>query len=560
MKKMNEYQKKKSNNRNNKSLDNKNAQYYNLNARTKKINNFINIKREIINKNNEEANFKNKKSKIYKKQKSIDNTNQKYILNNITSSINNNNQYFKKQIRPIKFTNKNNNQNKINNIKITRKKNQTKRNLSIDNNSNHNIKNDISYKKAYKKLSNITNPYLKNSYYNFQNKKSSDDIYSDSNDRTYENEIIKFNSKNVVTTFVQIEDLTQIPVRMGGTQNRYADYDYNEAKRAAVTCRRIEYSYNLRNVIKSEICLDEVIMIQRWWRNILRRKNEELLKDLKIIEKININNIQRYILFLNKIHYVYVLHLLNDFFNKFKIRYGKLYYKNYFNRNAIKIQRAFREFLSKRKSEGQNKLKILLNKYIYKYKKEKLLEEISNIHKIINKIKFLQNFFKYYLLRKKENYLLKFAHEIHPFIYYLLKYRIPKTKQRIRKYKRKTKRFLIFIEKWKNLVRYKRMIKYMTFLENITFIIKKKFFIFFILRLVERINAMITYFLLQPLMKNILRNYYLTKINNAFLIWKKNDKLKKKRYKLAMNLIKKTIKIYTINSLIKELYQKNKNG
>ena len=369
MKKMNEYQKKKSNNRNNKSLDNKNAQYYNLNARTKKINNFINIKREIINKNNEEANFKNKKSKIYKKQKSIDNTNQKYILNNITSSINNN-QYFKKQIRPIKFTNKNNNQNKINNIKITRKKNQTKRNLSIDNNSNHNIKNDISYKKTYKKLSNITNPYLKNSYYNFQNKKSSDDIYSDSNDRTYENEIIKFNSKNVVT------------------------------------CRRIEYSYNLRNVIKSEICLDEVITIQRWWRNILRRRNEELLKDLKIIEKININNIQRYILFLNKIHYVYVLHLLNDFFNKFKIRYGKLYYKNYFNRNAIKIQRAFREFLSKRKSEGQNKLKILLNKYIYKYKKEKLFEEISNIHKIINKIKFLQNFFKYYLLRKKENYLL----------------------------------------------------------------------------------------------------------------------------------------------------------
>ena len=104
------------------------------------------------------------------------------------------------------------------------------------------------------------------------------------------------------------------------------------------------------------------------------------------------------------------------------------------------------------------------------------------------------------------------------------------------------------------------MIKYMTFLENITFSIKKKFFIFFILRLVERINAMITYFLLQPLMKNILRNYYLIKISNAFLIWKKNDKLKKKRYKLAMNLIKKTIKIYTINSLIKELYQKNKNG
>jgi len=100
----------------------------------------------------------------------------------------------------------------------------------------------------------------------------------------------------------------------------------------------------------------------------------------------------------------------------------------------------------------------------------------------------------------------------------------------------------------------------MTFVENIQFIIKKKFFIFFILRLVERINAMITYFLLQPLMKNILRNYYYTKIRNAFLIWKNNDKLKKKKNNLAMNLIKKTIKIYTINSFIKELNKKNKKG
>jgi len=297
-------------------------------------------------------------------------------------------------------------------------------------------------------------------------------------------------------------------------------------------------------------------MIQRWWRDILKRRNEEILKDLRIIEKININNIQRYILFLNKINYVYVLHLLNGFFNKFKIRYGKLYYKNFFNRYAIKIQRAFRKFISKRKSEGQNKLKILLNKFIYKNKKEKFFEEIKNIHRIINRIKFLQNFVKFYLLRKKEKYLLKCAHEIHPFMYFLLKYRLPKNKQNIRKYNRKTKRFLIFVEKWKKLVRYKRMIKYMTFVENIKFIIKKKFFIFFILRLVERINAMITYFLLQPLMKNILRNYYYTKIRNAFLIWKKNDKLKKKRNNLAMNLIKKIIKIYTINSLIKEINKK----
>jgi hypothetical protein len=96
-----------------------------------------------------------------------------------------------------------------------------------------------------------------------------------------------------VTTIVQIDDLTKIPDRIGGAQNKYADYDYNEAKRAAVTCRRIEYSYNLRNVIKSEISLDEIIIIQRWWRDILRKRNEQISKELRILDKINVNNIQK---------------------------------------------------------------------------------------------------------------------------------------------------------------------------------------------------------------------------------------------------------------------------
>ena len=514
-----------------KSIDNKNIKLNLTNKenskRLSKTNNhFINLKKALIGKKLEDSNMAKRQSNRNLKQKSIDFTFQKNIMNNTINKSS------------IGLPNQN-----INIVKFPKKKNNIKKKLSNDHYINKN-------KKGISKTQSINSTKD-----NLSKKGGTNENLSKSNDRTYEDENLRSNKK-MVTTIVKIEDLTKIPKRINGTRNRYADYDYNEAKKAAVTCRRIEYSYNLRGVIKSEICLDEIIMIQRWWRDILKRRNEEILKDLKIIEKININNIQRYILFLNKINYVYVLHLLNGFFNKFRIRYGKLYYKNFFNRYAIKIQRAFREFISKRKSEGENKLKILLDKFIYKNKKEKFFEEIKKIHKIINRIKFLQNFVKFYLLRKKEKYLLKCAHEIHPFMYFILKYRLPKNKQNIRKYKRKTKRFLIFVEKWKKLVRYKRMIKYMTFVENIKFIIKKKFFIFFILRLVERINAMITYFLLQPLMKNILRNYYHTKIRNAFLIWKKNDKLVKKRNNLAMNLIKKTIKIYTINSLIKELNKK----
>ena len=98
----------------------------------------------------------------------------------------------------------------------------------------------------------------------------------------------------------------------------------------------------------------------------------------------------------------------------------------------------------------------------------------------------------------------------------------------------------------------------MMFIENIKFIIKKKFFIYFILRLVERINAMITYFLLQPLMKNILRIYYLRKIHINFMIWKKNDAKLKHKNNLAWNLISKIIKAYTLDDLIKNIKNRKK--
>ena len=518
-----------------KSIDNKNSKSNlrnkdNVNRLSKTNINFINLKKALIAKNNEESNIAKRKSNRNLKQKSIDYTFQNNIMNNTMNKSSFKNQTFATRLSKIDN----------NSSKPPTKNNNKKYQLNNDYNDKRK-QNDI-----IKRQSKIPskNNLLKN--------KSSNEHFSEQNDRTNEDEISRPN-KNIVTTIVQIDDLTKIPDRIGGAQNKYADYDYNEAKRAAVTCRRIEYSYNLRNVIKSEICLDEIVMIQRWWRDILRKKKEELLKELQIFEKINSNNIQKYITFLNQISYIYILHLLKEFFNIMKVRYGKLYYKNQFRKNIIKIQRAFRKFLSRRKAESKYKLAILLNKYIYKFKKEKLLQEMKRNKEIFNKLLFLQNFIKYYLLIKQEKYYLNLAHEIHPFIYYYYKYRLRKTKDNIDKYKEKKKKFLNFVERWKKLVKHKRMIKCINFLEYIKFIIIKKYFIFFILRLVERINAMITYFLLQPLMKNILRNYYLQKIKIAFYIWKKNDKLKKKKNKLALNLISKIIKIYSIDYLRKKL-------
>ena len=81
---------------------------------------------------------------------------------------------------------------------------------------------------------------------------------------------------------------------------------------------------------------------------------------------------------------------------------------------------------------------------------------------------------------------------------------------------------------------------------------------YFILRLVERINAMITYFLLQPLMKHILQKYYLNKIRKAFYVWKTKDQNLKRKNKLAIKLITKIIRIYTLEYFLKQLKNEKK--
>ena len=545
------YHNKRNRNKSIKIIDNKNiisnSNIVNTAVAPNNKSNFTNFKKEIISKNNEESNYIDKKANNHVRKKSIDNLLQRNKMLNLTNSINRISKYLKHQIELKNSANSKINKSNICIPKNTIKKNSIKTPSFIE---TPKLNKNINEKSKKKSVPNIPSPYIQT------DKSYSKEIYLDSNGSIYENEFIKSDKKNIVTTFVQIEDLTKIPDRIGDSQNKYADYDYNEAKRAAVTCRRIEYSYNLRNVIKSEICLDEIIIIQRWWKGILRKRNEEISRELRIKNKININNIQKFIFFLNKIHYIYTMHLITEYFNKLKIGYGKLYYKNYFGHFATIIQKAFRDYKSKKIIEGKFKLANLLNKFIYNRKKIHFLNELKKATNIINKIKILQNFIKYNILRKNEKYRYECAHKIHPFIYFLLKYKIPLNQKSIRKYKQKRARFMIFVQKWINFHKYKKMIKYMMFIENIQFIIKKKFFIYFILRLVERINAMITYFLLQPLMKSILKNYYLRKINRNFSIWKKNDAKLKNKYNLAWNLIAKIIKAYTLNYFTKKIKER----
>jgi hypothetical protein len=269
--------------------------------------------------------------------------------------------------------------------------------------------------------------------------------------------------------------------------------------------------------------------------------------------QIKLNDLHKYNLFIGKIYYIYARHLLNRFFNRIKKKYGKLYYKNVFNRKAAKIQNAYRTFISQRKVKNQLRLRALLKKYKFQLMKKNILNYLNSFTNMMKKIIRLQNFIKYYLLKKKEAYYLKMANDINPMMYYYLKYGIGTNDKNLFLIKQKKNGFLNMIQIWKKFTKSKKLLKCWMFMENVKFIVKKKFFVYFILRIVERINSMITYFLLKPLMKDILYIYYRKRVGEKVLIWKTLVKKKRRRDTLAINLICKIINGFAFKPFIKQV-------
>ena len=364
---------------------------------------------------------------------------------------------------------------------------------------------------------------------------------------------IRISNGRIFTTVFQIDDLTPIPLRIGEKKHKLAEYDYEEAKRAAVTCRRIEYAYNLRNVIKSEICLNEIIMIQRWWRKMLQKKSEMLLKQLLLKEKIRKENMGNYKILLNIIEQIDLKRKKKKFFKILARRYGKLYYGNLFNNNAAKIQRAVRVFLVRRKINNMLRLQKLFKNYYYHKMKNNIFSDLKEIKPKLEKIIKLQHFIKYYLLKKNEKYYLKSSNNIHPFMYYYLKYGIGANDKLLHIINTKKNKLMNMINKWKIMVKDHKQLRTILLYRNILYILKRKYFNLLILKIAERINAMMTYFLLKPLMKDIFGIYYRNKLFKAIICWKAGAKRVKRNDILGLNIIKKLVSNFTYKPFIKKL-------
>ena len=167
--------------------------------------------------------------------------------------------------------------------------------------------------------------------------------------------------------------------------------DYHELQRSIVMMRRIQYDRKIRKGALSNY-LDEVIFIQRWWR------------DYKKLEKIK--KIQKYFReFLNR-KKLKLFNKLKDDFERIENIINKKIFKKYFDKIKLckykKKPIVNESIITKNNINRNNNIKIsYINNYCYMSKKRNILSISS-----LNKLNDIQNNYRIFKAIQKKNKLL----------------------------------------------------------------------------------------------------------------------------------------------------------
>ena len=308
----------------------------------------------------------------------------KFIIKEYKKKINK-----KKKINTIS---KNNNLTIINNNNLK----MIKDNKSFQNHSNSILKQKINFSPPKKNILSSTNQnsssinleYHKSNYKNYEEKKNNYEEFDLDKDK-----FIIYNGEknnNILEkdySYCQKNNLTPIPKRFGPKQNDYAEFDYNQAKSAAIFVRRLEYSYNLRLTKIFNCYLKEIACIKNRLLNnyLLKRDLIKFFKDL-------IDKIKKVILLQRTIRYF-------------------LLSKN--EKYLLKIARKYHPYLYYKIKYIKNKTK--QKKKIYKFEQMK-----SKWIKLNRLFKFIKKMKQILLYQYFNSFIMKFARKTNTFLVYFL--------------------------------------------------------------------------------------------------------------------------------------------
>lgn len=357
--------------------------------------------------------------------------------------------------------------------------------------------------------------------------------------------------KQIVTkvyNVLEYDDLTPIPKKRNSPKNVCSDYDYKQAKSAAILIRRLEYSYNLRLTKQYKCYETQIIYIQRAYRRYLERKNQNLLNQLIEEETMRLNYENSIWDFLTAISDTFYRAKARIAFNLLKRKYAQLAKYNSYGRFVNKIIRAYRNYATRKKRKTFRKLKGKLTYFSRKLYKMNVLDVAKQYREKLNKIIHLQQVIRSFLLRKREDYILYIGRKYHPELYYRMKYRNNKGEKF-----RKLSNFYSYVRKWKSFVKKLKDERILRFSNGLKKVFYREFWNIFMTQLAKKVNSQLTYILLKPRIQSIEWVYYRGMISKRFNSWKIANNIKKKKDILGINIIQKIIKIYYYKPTIKGL-------
>ena len=385
----------------------------------------------------------------------------------------------------------------------------------------------------------------------FPNEEVKYDFLNNGNNKCIVCNVTKVVSENV-------DELTPIPKRRSSKKVPYGeyDYDYNQAKSAAILIRRLEYSYNLRICKQYKRYESQIIFIQRFWRNYMERQNQMLLSKLIENETKKIRKENASAMFLRTVAKVYYRKRAKMAFKRLKKKFAVLARSHYLGRYVNKIINAYRQYKNRKNKKIKRKLKIMLNFTRKKFYYHRVYLSALEFIKAMKLFLKLQQYIKNFLFRTSEHYRLLLGRQVHPNLYYMMKYRQIKIAR-----DKKIKNFKDYIRKWKDFIRYKKDDRILKFMKIMNSVFYRVSFTILLTQVAKKTNALLTFYLLKPRIKSLSSIYFRYFIGEQFQIWKNNTFLLRKIDILGVNLVKKVFKLYWLKPVLRKLkkrkYMKN---
>ena len=229
--------------------------------------------------------------------------------------------------------------------------------------------------------------------------------------------------------------LTKMPHYQKKHLSQNYDLEYDYAKKAAVHVRRLEYAYRIKPIIDfHKILLNEkASLIQQWWRALMQcqlnyyliSKIQGLFKGFlcRKVKQICLHQIKRVLPFLYKIFDVYYKNRIKYFYVILFKNFALKYIAKHAYKKCVKIQNKFRKYYLNKRVKNDKKFIFSKNyKYNLKFKNPCVFKKIIFDNDCNEKIKKIQSIVKGYLLRNNEKIMRKIGYNIHPYLYFNLKY------------------------------------------------------------------------------------------------------------------------------------------